>query len=221
MFLCFLFLLKDEGPTKPRMPSSPYQKPPKSVMPPLIPTEDEQEKQEEGFFGSLGKLLVNAWASVMEILGKKHSSYQDQSQQQQQKHSNTWPVQDSYVIPDEDEAPTIETRTPTPRKTYAFMAKDAETMHQLRQSRVFYNGWGDHQQEPKQQQHYHRQHSSIPQTCYEQSSDQTTEIVFGAVQEQGGKGEAVVIKPIDYGDPMLDHRSVSYRFNYMGYPHGY
>ncbi|XP_050375023.1 uncharacterized protein LOC126792632 [Argentina anserina] len=212
----------DEILTKPRMLSSPYQKPLKSVMPPLIPTEDEQEKQEEGFLGSLGKLLLNAWASVLEILGKKHSNYQHQSHlQQQQKHSNTWPVQDSYVIADEDEAPTIETRTPTPRKTYAFMAKDAETMQQLRQSRVFYNGWGDHQQQPKQQQHYHRHQSSTPQTFYEQSCDQTTEIVFGAVQEQGRKGEAVVIKPIDYGDPMLGHRSVGYRFDSMGYPIDY
>lgn len=214
------------------IPPSPYQKPLKSVRPPLIPTEDEQEKQEEGFFGSIGKLLVNAGACGAEILGaifpgfrKKHLNYQDQiQQQQQQKHSNSWPVQDSYVIPDEDEPPSIETRTPTPRKTYAFMAKDAETMHQLRQSRVFYNGWDDiqqQQQQQKQQQHYHRYQSSNPNTFYEQSCEKTTEIVFGEVQEQDGKGEAVVIKPIDYGNPMFNHYSFTSQINPGGYTYGY
>ncbi|XP_062000546.1 uncharacterized protein LOC133735317 [Rosa rugosa] len=62
--------LKDEVPTKPRLPSSPYQKPLKSVVPPLIPTEDEQEKQEEVFMGTLVKLLVDACASVLKFLGK-------------------------------------------------------------------------------------------------------------------------------------------------------
>ncbi|PQM36805.1 uncharacterized protein Pyn_22907 [Prunus yedoensis var. nudiflora] len=184
----------DHGPMKTSIPPSPYQKPLKSVRPPLIPTEDEQEKQEEGFFGSIGKLLVNAGACGAEILGaifpgfrKKHLNYQDQIQQQQ-KLSNSWPVQDSYVIPDEDEPPSIETRTPTPRKTYPFMAKDAETMHQLRQSR---------------------------------SCEKTTEIVFGAVQEQDGKGEAVVIKPIDYGNPMFNHYSFTSQLNPRGYTYGY
>lgn len=50
--------------------SSPYQKPPKlSVRPPLIPTGDEQESQEESIFGSLGKLFVNAGESAAEIVG--------------------------------------------------------------------------------------------------------------------------------------------------------
>ncbi|XP_038994138.1 uncharacterized protein LOC120118066 [Hibiscus syriacus] len=35
----------------------------------LIPNEDEQVKQEEGFFGSLGKLFVNGGVCVSEILG--------------------------------------------------------------------------------------------------------------------------------------------------------
>ncbi|GMH01625.1 hypothetical protein Nepgr_003464 [Nepenthes gracilis] len=37
------------GITETSIPQSSYQKPPKSVRPPLIPTEDEMEKQEEGF----------------------------------------------------------------------------------------------------------------------------------------------------------------------------
>ncbi|CAK7343046.1 unnamed protein product [Dovyalis caffra] len=37
----------------------PYQKLIKSFRPPLIPTEEEHEKHEEGLFGSLGKLVIN------------------------------------------------------------------------------------------------------------------------------------------------------------------
>ncbi|OMO78172.1 hypothetical protein CCACVL1_14605 [Corchorus capsularis] len=132
--------------------ASPYQKPLKSVRPPLIPTEDEQEKQEEGLFGSLGKLFVNAGVSAMEIFGgvfpglrKKPLSYQYQSQQ---KHSMPWPAQESF------------------------------------------------------------------------SNEKTNEIVFGAVQEQEGKREAVVIMPVDYGDQTYDHHNIRYRSNW-GYNHGY
>lgn len=150
---------------------------------------------------------------------KKPISYQYQSQQQQQKHS-AWPMQESFVIPDEDEPPSIDTRAPTPRKTYPFMSKDAEKMHQLRQSRVFSNGWDGYLQQQKQQ-HHHRHHSSIPYTYYEQSCEKTNEIVFGAVQEQDGKRENVVIKPVNYGDPMFDHHNINSRINSMGYRHGY
>lgn len=222
----------DLGPGKMSTELNAYQKPMKSVRPPLIPTEDEQEKQEEGFIGSLGKLVANTGTSAMEILGgifpgfrRKPLDYQYQSIQRQ-KHSNTWPVQESFVIPDEDEPPpTIETRTPTPRKTYAFMSKDAEKMHQLRPSRVFYNGWdGDLQQQQKQQQqqqqNHHKYHSSAPHTYYEQSCEKTNEIVFGAVQEQDRRREAVIIKPVDYGDPVFDHHNIRSRSNSMGYNYG-
>ncbi|XP_042982281.1 uncharacterized protein LOC122311712 isoform X1 [Carya illinoinensis] len=224
----------DQDATEKNIPPSPYQKPLKSVRPPLIPTEDEPEKQEEGFFGSIGKLLVNTGVSVVEILGgifpgfrKKPITYQYQSQQQQQKHANAWPMQESFVILDEDEPPpSIDTRTPTPRKTYPFMSKDAEKMHQLRQSRVFSNGWdSDLQQQQhhhqQKQLHHHRHHSSIPYTYYEQSCEKTNEIVFGAVQEQDGKHEAVVIKPVNYGDPTFNHHKINSRINSMGYRHGY
>ncbi|GFY88307.1 NHL domain-containing protein [Actinidia rufa] len=195
-----------------------------SVRPPLIPSDEEQEKQEESFFGSLGRLLVNAWASFTEIFGiipgfrKKAPSYQ--YQQPQQKYSNTWPVQESFVIPDEDEPPSIETRIPTPRKTYPFMSKDAEEMQQLRQSRAFYSGWdGDllQQKQPMQkQQHHHQYRSSAPQTYYEQSCEKTNEVVFGAVQEQDGRREAVVIKPLDHWNSIRNDRNIRSRINYMG-----
>ncbi|XWS63640.1 hypothetical protein CRYUN_Cryun06bG0118300 [Craigia yunnanensis] len=162
--------------------SSPYQNPLKLVRPPLIPTEEELEKQEEGFFGSLGKLLVNGGVSALEILGgvfpsfrKKSLSYQYQSlHQQQQKHSMPWSAQESFLIPDEDEPPSIDTQTPTPRKTYPFMSKDAEKIHQLRQSQAFYSGWDadmqhQHQHQQQKQQHHQRYQSSTPHTYYEQS----------------------------------------------------
>ncbi|XVF44041.1 hypothetical protein PTKIN_Ptkin02bG0088500 [Pterospermum kingtungense] len=205
--------------------SNPYQKPLKSVRPPLIPTEDEQEKQEEGFFGSLGKLFVNGGVSALEILGgvfpgfrKKSVNYQYQSlHQQQRKHSMPWPAQESFVIPDEDEPPSIDTRAPTPRKTYAFMSKDAEKIQQLRQSRAFYSGWDADLQK---QQHHHRYQSSTPHTYYEQSHEKTNEIVFGAVQEQEGKREAAVIKPVDYGDNKYDNQNICFRSN-LGYHGGH
>ncbi|KAL2344309.1 hypothetical protein Fmac_005594 [Flemingia macrophylla] len=211
------------------VPPSPYQKPLKSVRPPLIPSEHEPDKQEEGFFGSLGKLLANASASMVDIMGglfpsfrRKSLSYQFQRQpllQQPQKQVNAWPVQESFVIPDEDEPPSIDTRAPTPRKTYPFMSKDAEKMQQqLRQSRAFYGGWdGDLQQQ--QQKHHHRNQyqSSIPHTYYEQSHETTNEIVFGAVQEQDKRQESVVIKPVDYGESPYEHHNIRSRMSYMGY----
>ncbi|KAL2957118.1 hypothetical protein AAZX31_18G125900 [Glycine max] len=216
------------------VPPSPYQKPLKSVRPPLIPSEYEPDKQEEGFFGSLGKLLANTGASMVEIIGglfpsfrRKSLRYQFQRQpliQQPQKQVNAWPVQESFVIPDEDQPPSIDTRAPTPRKTYPFMSKDAEKMQQLRQSRAFYSGWdGDLQQQQQQQQQKHHRHqyrSSIPHTYYEQSHETTNEIVFGAVQEQDRKQESVVIKPVDYGESMYEH-NIRSRMSSMGYGYRY
>ncbi|KAL0385574.1 UNVERIFIED_CONTAM: hypothetical protein Sradi_2951700 [Sesamum radiatum] len=192
------------------------------------PNEDEQEKQEESFLGSLGRLVAQTGESAAEILGgvfpifkKKPSNHQYQSQhhyQQQSKYSNAWPVQDSFVIPDEDEPPSIETRTPTPKKTYAFMTKDSEKMQQLRQSRAFYSGWDGElqkQQQTKKHQHHHQYYSSPPQTYYEQSAEKTNEIVFGAVQEQDKPRETMVIKPLDHGIPPYDHQKIRSRASYM------
>ncbi|XP_075495822.1 uncharacterized protein LOC142533090 [Primulina tabacum] len=205
-----------------------YQKPMKSVKrPPLIPTEDEQE---ESFLGSVGRLVAQTGASAAEIMGgvftvfhKNPSKHQSQNQyHQHRKYSNSWPLQESFVIPDEDEPPAIETRTPTPRKTYAFMSKDSEKMQQLRQSRAFYSGWdGDlqqQQQQTKKQQHHHQYRSSAPQTYYEQRSENTNEIVFGAVQEQNKQQENMVIKPLNHSFPVYDRRNIHSRVSH-GYGH--
>ncbi|KAE8713536.1 putative alpha,alpha-trehalose-phosphate synthase 9-like isoform X1 [Hibiscus syriacus] len=205
--------------------SSPYQQPLKPVRPPLIPTEDDQEKQEEGFFGSMGKLFVNGGVSALEILKgvfpgfrKESVSYQYQIQHQQQlKQTMPWPAQESFVIPDEDEPPSIDTRATTPRKTYPFMSKDADKIHQLRQSRAFYNGWDvdTQQQHQKPQHHHHRHQSSAPLTYYQQSDEKTNEIIFGAVQDKYGKQQAVVARPID-----CDHHNFRFRSN-LGYNYGH
>ncbi|KAG5240623.1 NHL repeat-containing family protein [Salix suchowensis] len=212
----------------------PYQKPIKSTRPPLIPTEDEQEKHEEGLFGSLGKLFTSTGASIMEILGgivpgfrKRPVSYQyqnyQQHQYQHQNQSSSWPVQDSFVIPDEDEPPSIESRTPTPRKTYPFMSKDTEKMHQWRQGRSIYSGgWdGDFQQQQQKQQYHNRYQSSTPHTYYEQSYEKTNEIIFGAVQEQDGKYETTVTKLVDHGDLRHYHNNIRSRTNSLHYANGY
>lgn len=212
--------------TTPQSPSSsPLQKPPKSVRPPLIPTEDEPEKQEEGFLGSLGKLLANAGTSTMEMIGgifpgfkKKPVVYQYQNQVHFQQ-PNTWQPQESFEIPKEEEPPSLESRGPTPKKVYPFMSKDAEKLpHQLRQSRAFYyGGWNGELQQQQKQQHRHQHHSSMPQTYYEQSSEKTDEIVFGAVQEEGRRDS--VIRPTDYAmDAQFNHQNFRLR---TGYNHGY
>ena len=213
----------------------------KFVRPPLIPSEFEPDKQEEGFFGSLGKLLANAVTSTVEIMGglfpvfrRKPQSYKFQRQPLvPQTQKQAWPAQESFVIPDGDEPPSIDTRTPTPRKTYPFMSKDAEKMQQLRPSRAFYSGWdGDlQQQQQEQQKHHHQQQkkhhhrhqyqSSIPHTYYEQSHETTNEIVFGAVQEQDGKKESVVIKPVNYGDSLYEHHNIRSRMGSMVYTHAH
>ncbi|KAI4339344.1 hypothetical protein MLD38_024297 [Melastoma candidum] len=230
---------QNEETNESSMPMTPYRKPLKPVRQPLIPIEGEPEKQDEGVFGSLGKVVVSTGTSALDILGgvfpvlrRKSTSHYPVNHTDpvpQSRYPNTWPVQDSYVIPDEDEPPSIETRDPTPKKTYPFMSKDAEKIHQLRQSRVFYNGWDDdtnlqqQQQYPPQKQnhHHHRYHSSIPHTYYEQSCENTKEIVFGAVQEQDRKGEPAVIKPVEYGHSPYDNRQVRTRTNSMGYIRGY
>lgn len=196
---------------------TPYEKPLKSSMrPPLIPNEGEQEKLEEGFLGSLARLVAQTGESAAEILGgvfpifKKKPLKHQYQYQQQPTYPSGWPAQESYVIRDEDAPPNVETRTPTPRKTYAFMSQDSEKMQQLKQSRAFYNGWDvDTEQKTKKQQHHHQYQSSAPQTYYEQSPENTAEIVFGAVQEEK-KRQNVVIKPLDHGfNPYIRHAARS------------
>ncbi|KAE8706715.1 homeobox-leucine zipper protein HAT5-like [Hibiscus syriacus] len=220
-------------------PVAPYQRPPKSVRPPLIPPEDEPEKAEEGFFGSIGRLVLNTSSSVAELLGglfsvfrRKPQYYQFQHPYQQSSmHPRAWSMQESFVIPDEDEPPSLDTRTPTPKRSYPFPTKDLEREHQIKQSRPYNNGWDvdypqqqqmhmHHRPQQPQQQRLQKHYSTNPQTYYEKNCE-TNEIVFGAVQERDGRHEAVVIKAVDYGDPIYSHHNLRPRLNYMGYSHGY
>ncbi|XP_057983449.1 uncharacterized protein LOC131168187 isoform X2 [Malania oleifera] len=236
-----MFSSKDDArtPMQYGTPSMSYQRPHKSIRPPSIPTEDEPEKAEEGFFGSLGRLFLNTGSSVAEIFGglfsgsKKKPVYSQNRLEYQQpfKHSNAWPLQESFEIPDEDEPPPLETRTPTPKRNYPLMVKDPDKNSQFRQSRNLYSAWDGNchqqqqqqmqpQQQQQQRQHHQKHYSSSPQTYYEKSCE-TNEIVFGAVQEQDGRREAMVIKAVDYGDPVYNHHNIRPRINYMGYSHGY
>lgn len=112
------------------------------------------------------------------------------------------------------------------------MTKDVEQNHHLEQNQGYYSNWGGgyHQQQQqqqqmhlqryKQQQQQHRHYMPNPKTYYEKSCE-TNEIVFGAVQEQNGRREAVVIKAVDYGDPRYNHHNIRPRFNYVGYSDSY
>ncbi|KAK4393020.1 protein SUPPRESSOR OF QUENCHING 1, chloroplastic [Sesamum angolense] len=221
------------------MPPAPYQKPPpKSVRPPLIPTEEDYDKEEEGLFSSLGRLFVYTGSSIVEIFSGLFSGFRkkpfhhhmQQHHHHPSRHGNAWPVQESFVIPREDEPPQIDTREPTPRKSYPIMTKEMEKTRQSKQSRPYYSGWnGDYQQQPQRHvqqlqhhQHHQKHHPPGPQTYYEQQNCETNEIVFGAVQEQDGRREAMVIKAVDYGDPIYNNQNIRPRsYNYMSYSYGY
>ncbi|CAM8879820.1 unnamed protein product [Rhodiola kirilowii] len=199
-------------PMQSKYPPSPYQKPFKSVRPPLIPIEDSvEEEPEESLFHSLAKF---AWQIVAGFLPGNNRK-KPPSNDQQQKPFDTWPPQDSFVIPREDEPPSIDTRDPTPRKTYPFMSKDTNKMQHIRQSREFYRGLEGEQRHQQQQRHQH--YSSAPQTVFEQRWDDTEEIVFGAVQEHETKRKSVVIKPVDYERSLYDdHAGFRYHYNSNG-----
>ncbi|GFQ06771.1 hypothetical protein PHJA_002821100 [Phtheirospermum japonicum] len=218
------------------MPPAPYQRPPKSAYPPLIPSENEYEKQDEGLFTSLGRLFANTGSSIVDIFGglfsgfgKKPNIHNNHLQQQQHQYnyhpsSRAWPVQESFVIPREDGPPPIDTREPTPRKAHM------EKTRQFKQNRSYYNNeWnnGDYNQQqqqrhvPQLQHHqYHQKHRpTSPETHYGPDNVETNEIVFGAVQEQDGRREAMVIKAVDYSEPVYNNsqNNVRSRYNYMSY----
>ncbi|XP_042025726.1 uncharacterized protein LOC121772617 isoform X3 [Salvia splendens] len=224
---------KEPKPYATGMPPAPYQRqapPAKSVLPPLIPAEDEYDKQEDGLFTSLGKLVVHTGSSVAELFGGLFSGFKKKPvvinhipayhHQYQSRHGGAWPVQESFVVPREDEPPPLEAREPTPRKNYPY--KDAEKMRPSKQSRPYYNQWNSHgheYQQPQLQSHQHHQkhRPASPQTYYEQQNCETNEIVFGAVQEQEGRREAMVIKAVDYTDSAYEGNNVRSRYNYMSY----
>lgn len=212
-------ILDHETRMRKSMPPPPYQRPIKSVRPPLIPPEDEYDKSEDGLFGSLGKSVIDVFSS---LFSSKKSSNDNQSI----KYQNTWPMQESFVIPNEDAPPSLEPRGHTPKRMYPITNKDVEDSHRFKQSRAFHGGWNGNfpqQQQLQQQQMYHHQrhYSSGPQTFYEQSQESANEIVFGAVQEQEGRREAVVIKAVDYSKPIYHERDIRSRYNQMGYSYGY
>lgn len=127
-----------DGETRMRksVPMPPYQRPIKSVRPPLIPSENEYDKPEDGFFGSSGKLALYTVSSVVEIFTSLYSSKRSPIYNQPIKYQNTWPMQESFVIPREDETPSLQPRGHTPKRTYPIMNKDME-------SRAFHEGWND------------------------------------------------------------------------------
>ncbi|CAN6246236.1 unnamed protein product [Urochloa humidicola] len=232
------------SPVKAKLSSipPPYQKSLKpSLRPPLIPSGDEPVKQEEeeGLFTSIGKLVGGAKSSLAEIFGAAFS-------RKREKHVSihhhqlglgrpaSWPVQESYAIPRDETPPPLDTRTPTPRKNYAFMSKEPEKIHHIRHGRPqLHGGWtaGEAPQQqpqlqpPSQQVHHqqylqrHQQYSAGPQTFYEPSCEATNEIVFGAVQEADTGCRAAETKAVNHGDALpYEQNGLRYRSNYsMGY----
>ncbi|KAL1824604.1 hypothetical protein ACET3Z_011382 [Daucus carota] len=209
------------------IPPVAYQKPLKSARSPLISAEAEPGKQ-EGLFGSLTKPFRETLPGFRE---KQHQHHlQQQYNQQPNRNENAWP-QESFTIPNKDEPPPLETSDP--RYSYPMTTNKMEKSRHLKKSRTVYEDWNDdfhRQEQPQQIQHHHQQqqrqqqhqqhHSSNPQTYYEQNRE-TNEIVFGAVQEQDGRREAVVIKAVDYGNPTYSNQNVRSRYNYMGFSYGY
>ncbi|KAG0467673.1 hypothetical protein HPP92_018660 [Vanilla planifolia] len=223
-----MFSAQDDSATdlNASIPGPAYQNPIRgSVRPPLIPTESDskQQDEEEGFFATTTKLLSGTKLTLAEIFGalfrRKTRAKQQQVASQQQQRLNPWPVQESFVIPDEDEPPPVETKTPTPRKTYAFMSKGQAKIHHLRQGQDNISGWdGKMQQQPSLQQQVHqlRQYSSGPKTYYEHSCEATNEIVFGAVQEVDSSRKTVEIRAVNYGDTFYDRYGLRSRIVFNG-----
>ncbi|CAN8313083.1 unnamed protein product [Cochlearia groenlandica] len=227
--------------------AGPVQKPMKQeVRPSLIPTGDEQEKQEESLLVPLRLFFSNAWLFLAELFSGMFPSVRKKPKvsfnfnHQETNHSafstTSWPIQESFVIHEKDEPPPDDSRNPTPKKTYPFMSKEAENMQQLRQSRALYRSLDPEflQEQQRQQQkqhkhhqkhqHYHKHHSTTPHTIYEQSSLKTKEIVFGAVQEQDRMrvASAATAKPPECGDHMNSQHNLHYRAHQsVSYPYGY
>ncbi|KAK9053988.1 hypothetical protein SSX86_025063 [Deinandra increscens subsp. villosa] len=246
---------KDSRPMMNTFPPSAYQRQVKSVRPPLIPPEDNYEKEEDGLFGSLGKLLIKPVTTVFQIFSGLFSSkkkpphpHLQMNYPQPLPFSNTWPMQESFLIPHQDAPPPLETRNP-----YPFMTNNPEPAERPRPSKQtrYISGGQNSEQQMQQnseqlneqqmqqnseqfneqqmqrfqkrqtrQQHHQKHHSSGPQTYYEKS-ETTNEVVFGAVQEQDGRHEAMVIKAVDYSNhPNYNQQNVRSRYNYQGYEYG-
>ncbi|WOL19867.1 hypothetical protein Cni_G28669 [Canna indica] len=219
------FVQETQTPMKTSRPMPPYQKPMKpSIRPPLMPTRDDAENAEdEGLFGSMGKLLSGTLSSTAEIFSAMFPIFRKKPKpahyQQQQQRVNSWSMPERFVVPDDEIPPPVETRTPTPRKTYAFMSKEPEKIHHIRHARTYTNGWNTEQQQMQKQHHLqqHRHYSPGPQTYYEQSCETTNEVVFGAVQESDNKRRSVEIETVNYGDSFYEQYGTRLRNSYLGY----
>ncbi|CAH8370558.1 unnamed protein product [Eruca vesicaria subsp. sativa] len=188
---------------KPEMTMAPYQRYPRPVRQPLIPPQHEPEK-EEGFLGSLGKLVVKTGSSVSEIIsGSRNVTPQDFQYHHNQQQPNQWPpVRESFAIPEEDGPPGLEPRSCTnPDKPY-LRAQGAK------QNRSYYQDCDQYQNQQKR---------NVNDTAPFEENREKNEFVFGAVQEQDGRREAMVIKAVDFNEAMNDQRNLRPRINYMGY----
>ncbi|KAL7140835.1 hypothetical protein ABFS83_08G013600 [Erythranthe nasuta] len=225
----------DTEPTPPyvkAMPPAPYKRPhSKSVLPPLIPDDSEYDnKQEEGLLSSLGRHTTEFFTGIFSGFKRKptgHNHTQQHHHYSPRHASSNWPVQESFVIPHEDEPPPAETRDqPMPsRKGYAITTKDmhkaARQFNQNRPSPYYSGGGGAWEGNYQPQLHHQKHHPPGPQTHYERQNVETEEIVFGAVQEQQHR-EEVVVKAVDYGDQMYNNHNLRSRsYNYMSYSYGY
>ncbi|KAJ4882798.1 Potassium transporter [Raphanus sativus] len=182
---------------KPNMTMAPYQRYPRPVRQPLIPPQHEPEN-EEGFLGSLGKLVVKTGSSVSEIMtGPRKVTPQDFHYHHPQQ-SNQWPVQESFAIPEEDGPPALEPRSGTNQDKPYLRAQGTN------QNRSYYQDCDQYQNQQKRK---------VNGT----EDNRENEIVFGAVQEQDGRREAMVIKAVDFKEAMNDQRNLRPRINYMGY----
>ncbi|KAF8083237.1 hypothetical protein N665_0787s0019 [Sinapis alba] len=180
---------------KPNMTMAPYQRYPRPVRQPLIPPQHEPEK-EEGFLGSLGKLVVKTGSSVSEMMSGSRNVTPQSFQYHHQQQPNQWPpVQESFAIPEEDGPPGLEPDKPYLR---AQGTKQNRSYHQ------------DYDQYQNQNQQKRNVNDTAP-------FEEKNEFVFGAVQEQDGRREAMVIKAVDFNEALNDQRNLRPRINYMGY----
>lgn len=216
-----------------------YQRPPIVVKPTLMPPQDEYEEEDEGLFFSFGRLIINATSSVAEVLvgllslgfRKKKPRHHDlRCFQHLNRHPNhAWPMHNGYVIREEDEIPGLEMRTPIVRKPYpepqviqsqaCFEGRDAEFQQhpaKIKPQEVVQKEQQQQQQQQKQKQKQKNVESCKAKTSSEKGSEKS-EIVFGAVQQQDGRREAMVIKAVDYSDPVYNQHNIRPRVNYMGY----
>ncbi|KAL4568388.1 hypothetical protein LXL04_023999 [Taraxacum kok-saghyz] len=203
------------SPTEPRSPikmvhhPSSHQTPFKSVRPPLIPPENNDPKNEEdsGIFKSLEKLYTNTKSSLSEIIHPLFSSSKKKPptntyqtiHHQPPPYFNTWPMQQTYIIPPQYPPPFI---GPT-RKPHKLTTKNPRHFNK---NRHMYHG------------HNNKHFMSGPQTYYEENTETTNEVVFGAVQEQDRTHGPTLIKAIDYSNQSYNTQDLRYRYNnYMGY----